>query len=750
MAPHQKDSLFTMNRERFLADNAPLADRMRPRTLDEFCGQEKIVGPGRLLRRAIQADQLSSLIFYGPPGSGKTTLARIIAQTTKADFITLNAVLSGVKDIRNAIDKAKERLGGHSRRTILFIDEVHRFNKMQQDALLPHVENGTVIFVGATTENPYFEVNKALLSRSRIFELATLENEHLVQIAMQAINNPERGFGKLKISFENGALEHLVEMANGDARALLNALELAVQTTEADQQQQVIIDRQVAEESIQKKAVLYDKDGDAHYDVISAFIKSIRGSDPDAALYWLAKMVYAGEDPRFIFRRLIILASEDVGMADPQALQVVMSAAQAFDYVGLPEGRFALAHACVYLATSQKSNSLFAFFSALESVSREKEGEVPNHLKDSARDGDDLGHGKNYLYPHAYRDHWTAQQYLPTSLQGRVFYQPSAMGYEKIIKSAVERKREEQFATFHEQRQAAGSGQNDAFFEVHSMVKGKTRSQWLQRTLNNWGGRLGENRDTIYQLADCKPQDLLLVLNDPSGLLLWEGLRRTGQGGAYSLLADEQDVETLTAQSMNLEELERPILLQGGIEELQQLAAKEQGLLFDVVVGRNLHSFLEITPDFIDLIAQYISTHGRIVIAENLPRFNQRLYRLLPVNTLPAAIMDGLIRAEETIYASSALDWCEEEQLQQIYSCPSLPILQILPKKSQGEMYISRRQIESWFTPRERGKKESYCQHLAKTLAPGELEMVRASFLSCLADKVCGWENVTAYITITK
>ena len=442
MKNDSEPSLFDYSRRSFLAENAPLADRMRPRVLDDFCGQEKIIGPGRLLRRAIQADQLSSLIFYGPPGSGKTTLARIIANTTKADFITLNAVLSGVKDIRAAVEQAQTKLGGVNRRTILFIDEVHRFNKVQQDALLPHVENGTVIFIGATTENPYFEVNKALLSRSRIFALTTLANEDLMQVAKQAIADPDRGYGKLVISFEDGALEHLVEMANGDARALLNALELAVQTTDPGEDGVIAIDRAVAEESIQKKAVLYDKDGDSQYDVISAFIKSIRGSDPDAALYWLAKMVYAGEDPRFIFRRMLISASEDIGMADPHALTVVSSAAKTFDYVGLPEGRFAMAHACVYLATAPKSNSLFAFFSALESVGKEKEGEVPDHLKDAARDGEDLGHGRDYLYPHAYRDHWVAQQYLPSSLQGRLFYQPADTGYEKGIKGQVERRRD--------------------------------------------------------------------------------------------------------------------------------------------------------------------------------------------------------------------------------------------------------------------------------------------------------------------
>jgi putative ATPase len=370
--------IFDQRRENLVRKNAPLADRMRPRTLDEFFGQEHIIGPGRLLRRAIQIDQLSSLIFYGPPGTGKTTLARIIANTTKAHFLSINAVLAGIKEIRDSIDDAKQQLALYGRRTILFIDEVHRFNKSQQDALLPHVENGVLILIGATTENPYFEVNKALVSRSRIFQLKTLTSDDLKRIALFAVADKERGFGNLNVIVDDDALEHLVSVANGDARGVLNALELAVETTPPDEGGRVRIDRAIAEDSIQQRAVLYDKDGDAHYDTSSAFIKSVRGSDPDAALYWMAKMVYAGEDPRFIFRRMLILACEDVGLADPGALGVVVDAARAFDYVGLPEGRYHLAHACLYLSTAAKSNSSMAFFDALSEVSHEAAGEVPN------------------------------------------------------------------------------------------------------------------------------------------------------------------------------------------------------------------------------------------------------------------------------------------------------------------------------------------------------------------------------------
>ncbi|MDD7007823.1 MAG: AAA family ATPase, partial [Spirochaetales bacterium] len=382
-----QSDLFTAEEQ---ISSQPLAYRMRPRTLDEYIGQEHIIGKGRLLRRAIQADLLSSIIFYGPPGTGKTTLARVIANTTKSHFATLNAVLSGVKELRIEIDAARDRLAHFGQRTILFVDEVHRWNKSQQDALLPWVENGTFILIGATTENPYFEVNAALVSRSRVFQLTKLSEADLKKVAYQALTDRERGYGRYRIEFEEGALEHIINIADGDARSLLNALQLAVETT-ADvfppkDGECIRISLESAEESIQKKVVLYDKEGDYHFDVISAFIKSLRGSDPDAALYWLARMVAAGEDPRFIFRRMLISASEDVGLADPNAINVVASCAAAFDRIGLPEGRFHLAEATLYLATCRKSNSALAFFDALSDVEKEKQQEVPNHLKDASRD----------------------------------------------------------------------------------------------------------------------------------------------------------------------------------------------------------------------------------------------------------------------------------------------------------------------------------------------------------------------------
>lgn len=425
--------LFENAAEEYRRARAPLADRMRPRTLDEFAGQTHILGEGRLLRRAIEADRLTSLIFFGPPGTGKTTLARIIAGTTRAHFTTLNAVLAGVKDIRAAIAGAQERLRLHQQRTILFVDEVHRFNKAQQDALLPHVENGTVVFIGATTENPYFEVIKALVSRSRIFELKSLTKDDLRTVALQALKDEARGYGKRQVVLDEDALAHLVDTANGDARSLLNALELAVETTEPDAEGHIRIDLAVAEDSIQRRAVLYDKEGDVHFDVASAFIKSLRGSDPDAALYWMARMIYAGEDPRFIIRRMLIFAAEDVGLADPHALMVASATAQGFEYVGMPEGRFLLSECCLYLATAPKSNTAYMFFDALKYVENEQSGEVPNPLKDANRDKKGLGHGQGYLYPHAYRNHYVPQQYLPEEMQGLYFYQPSGIGYEKTL-----------------------------------------------------------------------------------------------------------------------------------------------------------------------------------------------------------------------------------------------------------------------------------------------------------------------------
>jgi putative ATPase len=557
---------------------SPLADRMRPRILEDVIGQDHIVGPGRLLRRAIQADRLSSVIFYGPPGTGKTSLARVIANTTRAAFESLNAVLSGVKNIREAIDRSDERQRLYSKRTILFVDEVHRWNKAQQDALLPWVENGTVILVGATTENPFFEVNRALVSRSRIFQLKPLNADDLMETARRAVADVERGYGKWRVSFEEGALEHLVEVSSGDARSLLNALELAVETstwsfpegetpertgeagaafTKAElwpppEGAAIYISMEAAEESIQRRAVLYDRDGDYHFDTISAFIKSVRGSDPDAALYWLAKMVRAGEDPSFIFRRMIILASEDVGLADPHALSVVVSCAEAFDRIGFPEGNFPLAHACLYLATAPKSNTTMSFFDALKEVDRE-DAEVPNHLRDASRDAESFGHGEGYIYPHAYRNHWAAQQYLPGALRGRAFYIPSVVGYEGKIREEVLRKRELQAAVVLGDGANAGDGE---LLSWSAMAKG--REGWFKRLESGRSAVLLANRDAIFSAAPPGRQDRILIPMAGDGLLLWESLRRCPEGLSAALVGSEAAREALFRYAAALDQIEQP------------------------------------------------------------------------------------------------------------------------------------------------------------------------------------------------
>jgi putative ATPase len=437
--------LFTHAHEQRMRTEAPLAARMRPRTLEEFVGQEDILGPGKLLRRAIQADRLfSSIILWGPPGSGKTTLAMVIANLTKSHFDTLSAVLAGKAELREVLSAATERRKMYQQKTILFVDEVHRWNKAQQDALLPHVENGTVTLIGATTENPYFEVIGALVSRSRVFQLRPLADKDVNLLLERAIHDPERGYGDRKIQADEDALEHIIHVAGGDARNALNALELAVESTPPDAQGVIHLTLTVAQESIQRRAVLYDKDGDAHYDTISAFIKSVRGSDPDAALYWLAKMLYAGEDPRFILRRLIILSGEDIGLGDPLGLVVASAAAQAFDYIGLPEGVYPIVEATLYLATAPKSNTATSYFKAFQLIEQEGVGDVPQHLQDSNRDAVALGHGKGYQYPHESPDHFLPQQYLPRSLLGTYFYNPSTQGYELEVAERLTRWREAQ------------------------------------------------------------------------------------------------------------------------------------------------------------------------------------------------------------------------------------------------------------------------------------------------------------------
>ncbi len=429
--------LFDYMRSATQEQESPLASRMRPTTLEEVVGQKHIIGKDKLLYRAIVADQLGSIIFYGPPGTGKTTLAKVIASTTKASFRQINATVAGKKDMEEVVREAKDNLGMYGKRTILFVDEIHRFNKTQQDYLLPFVEDGTLILIGATTENPFFEVNGALLSRSRIFELKPLEKDDIKALIHRALSDETKGMGSYHAEMDEDAVDFLADIANGDARAALNAVELGVLTTGRDEQSgRIHIDLETAQECIQKRAVRYDKNGDNHYDTISAFIKSMRGSDPDAAVYYLARMLYAGEDIKFISRRIMICAAEDVGNADPQALTVAVTAAQAVERIGMPEAQIILAQAVTYVASAPKSNAaVCAIGDAMAAVRDQKHMPVPVHLQDSHYKGSaKLGHGQGYQYAHDYPNHYVKQQYLPDGMEGQTFYHPSENGYEKQIR----------------------------------------------------------------------------------------------------------------------------------------------------------------------------------------------------------------------------------------------------------------------------------------------------------------------------
>ncbi len=433
--------LFSYMREENLKNESPLAARMRPETLEEVVGQQHIIGKDKLLYRAIKADKLSSVIFYGPPGTGKTTLAKVIAGTTSAEFTQINATIAGKKDMEAVVEQAKNNLGMYGRKTILFVDEIHRFNKGQQDYLLPFVEDGTLILIGATTENPYFEVNGALISRSIIFELHPLEKEDIKKLLYRAVQDEKKGMGAYDAEITEEAVEFLADISNGDARMALNAIELGVMTTERGADGKIRITLEVAEDCIQKRVIRYDKTGDNHYDTISAFIKSMRGSDPDAALYYLARMLYAGEDIKFIARRIMICASEDVGNADPQALQVAVAAAQAVERIGMPEAQIILSQAVSYVATAPKSNAACnGIFKAMEMVKTSKTAAIPPYLQDAHYGGAaKLGHGIGYKYAHDYPNHYVKQQYLPDELVGQAFYEPSDNGYERNIKEHMER-----------------------------------------------------------------------------------------------------------------------------------------------------------------------------------------------------------------------------------------------------------------------------------------------------------------------
>ncbi len=431
--------LFKLSMEDKLKKNAPLADRMRPESINEFVGQQHILGEGKFLNRSIKADRITSIIFYGPPGTGKTSLARIIANTTKMSYEKLSAVSSGVKDIREVMLRAEENLKLYNKRTILFIDEIHRFNKAQQDALLPFVERGIIILIGATTENPYFEVNKALLSRTMVLVLERLSRQDLKVLLDRALGDKNKGLGNHKVEISQEAEDYLLTIAEGDGRTLLNSLEIGVLSTPSDEDGIIYLDFDKIKESIQIKTARYDKGGDEHYDTISAFIKSMRGSDPDATIYWLAKMINAGEDPKFIARRIIIAASEDVGNADPNALALSIAAFDAVNTIGMPEGRIPLAQAAIYVASAPKSNRAYlAIDKALQDIKTKEIGKVPLHLRSTAYAGaTKVGNGKGYKYPHDYKDGYVAQEYLPEEFKGKKYYQPSDYGYEKQIKERL-------------------------------------------------------------------------------------------------------------------------------------------------------------------------------------------------------------------------------------------------------------------------------------------------------------------------
>ncbi len=755
--------------------DSPLADRMRPKVLDDIIGQDHIVGRGRLLRRAIQADRISSLIFYGPPGTGKTSLARVIANTTKSTFESLNAVLAGIKDIREAVARAGERRGLYGTRTILFVDEVHRWNKAQQDALLPWVENGTVILIGATTENPFFEVNRALVSRSRVFQLKSLTRDDLFETARRTLGDTERGYGKWRVSFEDGALEHLVDVASGDARSLLNALELAVETSppkwSPPEGTEIFVNLEAAEQSIQRRAVLYDRDGDYHFDTISAFIKSVRGSDPDAALYWLAKMVRAGEDPAFIFRRMIILASEDVGMADPRALSVVISCAESFDRIGFPEGNYPLAHACIYLATAPKSNSAMAFFDAMKAVEKE-DTEVPNHLRDASRDAESFGHGDGYIYPHAYRDHWAAQQYLPDTLRGKTFYTPSRVGYEGGIREEVNRRREIQAAVV-----LGGGLPSQRGESLTWSAEAKGREGWFKRLSGGRSALLLRERELLFEslqgqgilfegtqentvsfsLPKITRHSRILVANADDGLLLWEALRRVPEGLAAACVRDEAARDALLSLAAVLDETERPVILAGGLPAPDTALAVFGCAEFDFIIALEPWRAASVGESAIERIAAAARNCARLLAADSAvvslqspPALGGKISDVLrdtsadtaaaymisqndisedvppQADAFQDALVNKLSEAERTFFSEDVfakkfphLAW-NAETLQQIFEEAgfSVDIAEIAQKE---ERLLTERDIAAWFD----AEKSGWGAYMAAALGTEDFALAR-------------------------
>jgi putative ATPase len=766
---------------------------MRPRSLDEYIGQDHIVGPGRLLRRAIQADQLSSVIFYGPPGTGKTTLARVIANHTKSNFVTLNAVLAGVQQIRESIAAADEQRRLYGRRTILFVDEVHRWNRAQQDALLPWVENGTIILIGATTENPFFEVNKALVSRSRVFQLKALTRDDLMAAARAALADAERGYGRWKVEFAPGALEHLVDTAGGDARSLLNALELAVESAVPAwppvEGTRIEIDLKAAEESIQQKVVLYDRDGDYHYDVISAFIKSLRGRDPDAALYWLARMVAAGEDPHFIFRRMLISACEDTGLADPYAISVVESSAAAFDRVGLPEGRYHLAHAALYLATSPKSNSSMAFFDALAAVERE-DAEVPNHLRDASRDAEGFGHGQGYIYPHTYREHWAAQQYLPDPLVGRVFYSPSTQGYEGTIRDGVLTRRELQISAILDDSGLAGAegaageqspdGGNPegAYDRIYFGLEGKKRSfraprgelltfspgatkrdEWTKRLDSGRSETLLAIRNRLTELAGILRHHRVLVWGADDGLLIWEAGRLAPEGFAAGLCRSERAKAILDQYGATLDAIDRPAL--AVMESAAAVNATEAtaetpraapeaapalddplSVPFDRVLARDPGATEDALLGFVDAALTRCAQGGMVAFSARVPCRGMRLSSLLPEGD---PLRDTASAIEEKLYRDQSIPlfaWDEKTLLARLEKRGLSA--KIETRRFAEPRRVTKDDLARWFDSAE----SPYALALAEGLDAESLAAFRSSLEAVIRRAPVLWNQEILFCTV--
>lgn len=687
--------------------DAPLADRMRPRSLDEFFGQAHLIGPGSLLRRAIQGDRLGSIILAGPPGSGKTTLARIIANTTSGRFCSLNAVLSGIPAIRDAIDAARASLDSEGRKTILFVDEVHRWNKAQQDALLPWVENGTVILIGATTENPYFEVNNALVSRSRVFQLKSLGEAELMEVARAALRDEERGYGKWQVEFEENALEHLVFVAGGDARSLLNALELAVETGAepwpAPPGSTIRISLAVAEESIQKRAVLHDRDGDSHYDIASAFIKSIRGSDPDAALYWAARMVHGGEDPRFIFRRLLISAAEDVGLACPEAIGTVNACAQAYERVGMPEGQYHLAMAVLFLSTAPKSGSLSAYFDALKVVESGR-GEVPAHLKSSTKTG--MTEGQEYLYPHNYRGNWVAQQYLPESLQGRVFYKPGDQGYEAGIRELVL------------ERRRLVLEKDDAVFSAL--------------------------REALPDILKPQNAESFLILGETDGALSHEILRLCPQGEHIIVAARGVSYEKLSASFEDYSPGQRPRLIAGEGKvipgELEGAAKAGPISLIAYSLLKKMDAFMPILKD-IAAGSQAAGSQAASRQVGQLPASRIIFIERAPsgMGVLPGLLGDGLDEALVEKFSMADRNFYEampgtEDELAAIIADIGLEAGESVKIEKSYERKISADEIEHWLS-----SASSYGKSMARHLNDDELAILRERLKERVSAKTVSW-----------